>query len=75
MNRKGISTTIIAVIIIIIIAVAAVGIYYFTLPEETETLKIGLITGTGGLGDKSFNDISEAGVKRARDELGIEYDE
>jgi len=74
MNRKGISTTIIAVAIIIIIVVAAVTVYYFTLPEETEAPKIGLITGTGGLGDKSFNDISEAGVIRARDELGIEYD-
>lgn len=74
MNKKGISTTIIALILIIIIAVAAVGLYYFTLPEETDTPKIGLITGTGGLGDKSFNDISEAGLIRARDELGIEYD-
>ncbi|MBT8171310.1 BMP family ABC transporter substrate-binding protein [Candidatus Bathyarchaeota archaeon] len=74
MNRKGISTTIIAVIMIIIIAVVAVGLYYFTLPEETEAPKIGLITGTGGLGDKSFNDISNAGVMRAHDDLGVESD-
>ena len=74
MNRKGISNTIIAVIILVIIVVASVTAYYFTLSEETDAPKIGLITGTGGLGDKSFNDISEAGVIRARDELGIEYD-
>jgi len=36
--------------------------------------KIGLITGTGGLGDKSFNDISNAGAQRAKDELGVEFD-
>ena len=76
MNRKGISTTIIAVIIIIIIAIAAAGIYYFTLPESLpgEGKKIGLIIATGGLGDKSFNDISYAGVMRAKEELGIDFD-
>jgi len=36
--------------------------------------KVGLIIATGGLGDKSFNDISYAGVKRAEEELGIEFD-
>ena len=36
--------------------------------------KVGLILATGGLGDKSFNDISFAGVKKAEEELGIEFD-
>jgi basic membrane lipoprotein Med (substrate-binding protein (PBP1-ABC) superfamily) len=36
--------------------------------------KVGLVTGTGGLGDKSYNDIAFSGVKRAFDELGVEYD-
>lgn len=48
------------------------------LEAQVETLtspkKIGLILATGGLGDKSFNDISFAGVQRAQDELGIEFD-
>jgi len=35
---------------------------------------VGLIIATGGLGDKSFNDISYAGVKRAKEELGIDFD-
>jgi basic membrane protein A len=75
MNRKGISTTIIAVIIIIIVAVAAVGIYYLTLPSLPGAgKKVGLIIATGGLGDKSFNDISYAGVERAKEELGIDFD-
>ncbi len=75
MSRKGISNTIIAVSILIIIIVAAVAIYYFTLPaEEPEETKVGLIIATGGLGDKSFNDISYAGVERAKTELGIDFD-
>ena len=40
----------------------------------TKSKKVGLVLATGGLGDKSFNDISFAGVKRAEEELGIEFD-
>jgi basic membrane protein A len=36
--------------------------------------KVGIVFATGGLGDKSFNDISMAGVQRAHDELGVEFD-
>lgn len=36
--------------------------------------KIGIILATGGLGDKSFNDISYAGALRAKEELGVELD-
>jgi basic membrane protein A len=73
MNRKGISKTVVAVVILIIIVLAAVLAYYLTLPEEAEE-KVGLIIATGGLGDKSFNDISYAGVLRAKEELGIDFD-
>jgi len=45
-----------------------------TFTVETAVAKIGLILATGGLGDKSFNDISYAGVQRAKDELGIAFD-
>ncbi len=44
------------------------------LMELAEGMKIGLILATGGLGDKSFNDISYAGAVRAQEELGIELD-
>lgn len=40
----------------------------------TSPKKIGLILATGGLGDKSFNDLSYEGVTRAEDELGIAFD-
>jgi basic membrane protein A len=36
--------------------------------------KIGLVLATGGLGDKSFNDIAYAGVMRAKTELNITFD-
>jgi basic membrane protein A len=58
------------------------GTYTVTIPGTTLTgmftvepvAEIGLILATGGLGDKSFNDISYAGVQRAKDELGIAFD-
>jgi basic membrane protein A len=40
----------------------------------TAPKKVGLITATGGLGDKSFNDISYAGCMRAKEELGVDFD-
>jgi basic membrane protein A len=40
----------------------------------TSPKKIGLVLATGGLGDKSFNDISYAGLLKAKSELGIVFD-
>jgi basic membrane protein A len=40
----------------------------------TSPKKIGLVLATGGLGDKSFNDISYAGLIKAKNELGIVFD-
>jgi basic membrane protein A len=37
-------------------------------------IKIGLVLATGGLGDKSFNDIAYAGMLRAKAELNITFD-
>jgi len=36
--------------------------------------RVGLVLATGGLGDKSLNDVTWAGVKRAEEELGIYSD-
>jgi basic membrane protein A len=44
------------------------------LKELTVGKKVGLVMATGGLGDKSFNDISYAGVQMAEEKLGIEFD-
>ena len=61
---------------------AAPGLYTVTSPgttlQNSFTVKarahVGLVLATGGLGDKSFNDISYAGVVRAGKELGIDFD-
>ena len=42
--------------------------------ELSKPPKVGIVFATGGLGDKSFNDISKAGAQRAYDELGVEFD-
>lgn len=36
--------------------------------------KIAIVLSTGGLGDKSFNDSADRGLRRAVEELGISYD-
>ena len=44
-----------------------------TAPETPKTsVKAAMVTDVGGLGDKSFNDLSFAGLKRAEKELGVE---
>ena len=36
---------------------------------------VGMVYALGGLGDKSFNDMAQRGVKRAKRELGISFEE
>ncbi|MRS12521.1 MAG: BMP family ABC transporter substrate-binding protein [Actinobacteria bacterium] len=46
-----------------------------TTEETTEPpLKAAMVTDVGGLGDKSFNDLSYEGLKRAEEELGVEIE-
>jgi basic membrane protein A len=42
-----------------------------TTPPEPK-LKAGMVTDIGGLGDKSFNDLSYAGLQKAEADLGVE---
>lgn len=78
MAKRAISTMAAAGIAIVIIIIAAVAVYLVTRPAPAPppppAPKVGLVLATGGLGDKSFNDISYAGVVRAKEELGIEFD-
>jgi len=48
-------------------------ILVFTVSVIAET-KVAIVFATGGLGDKSFNDAALEGIKRAKSELGIEFD-
>jgi len=43
-----------------------------TTPPAAAAMKAGMVTDVGGLGDKSFNDLSWAGLEKAKTELGIE---
>ncbi len=74
MGRRAVSTLAAAVIIVAIVLIAIVGVYLATRPPAEQAKKVGLVLATGGLGDKSFNDIAYAGVTRARDELGVQFD-
>jgi len=40
--------------------------------DEGEPIRVGLVTDIGGLDDRSFNMLANAGLERARDELGVE---
>lgn len=42
--------------------------------EKERTIKIGLIVGTGGLGDQNFNDKAYSGLEQAKEKYGIEFD-
>jgi len=72
-SKKAVSTIVVAGIVIVILIIAGIAVYLVTRPPATPAAKVGLILATGGLGDKSFNDISYAGVTRAKDELGINF--
>jgi basic membrane protein A len=41
-------------------------------PKEAEAFRVGYVTDTGGIDDKSFNTTQWKGIQRAADELGIE---
>jgi basic membrane protein A len=43
-------------------------------PEPVPVLSVGVVTSIGGLGDKSFNDFTFAGARRAAEEMGAEID-
>ncbi len=45
-----------------------------TSTAEADPIKVGVILSTGGLGDQNFNDMTYAGVLRAQEEFGIEFD-
>jgi len=74
MGKRAVSTTIVAVVIIVILIVAGLAVYLATRPAAPAEKKVGLILATGGLGDKSFNDISYAGALRAEEQLGVKLD-
>ena len=54
-----------------LLSVAAIG---FTVASPAMAkVKVAMITSESGLGDRSFNDMMNEGMKRAQKELGIDY--
>ncbi len=42
--------------------------------SASQPLKVGMILGRGGLGDKSFNDAAYAGLQQAEEQFGVQYE-
>src|SRR5690349_11870511 len=42
--------------------------------SSAHTIKVGLVTDTGGLNDKGFNSLANQGLQKAKSELGIQAD-
>jgi basic membrane protein A len=76
--RRGIRTVLALVLIASLTMLALAGCGGTTgnttgevTPPEVK-LKAGMVTDIGGLGDKSFNDLSYAGLQKAETDLGVE---
>jgi basic membrane protein A len=63
-------------LLLLIPAVAACGTSTTTGSSNTPTpkIKVGLVTDTGGLNDKSFNHLSDLGLEKAKSDLHIQGD-
>jgi basic membrane protein A len=65
---------------LVVLAMAVVALGGCTPPASTgggttpaaKVMKAGMVTDIGGLGDKSFNDLSYAGLVKAQKDLGVE---
>jgi basic membrane protein A len=57
-----------------ILALAAAGFYAPARvdAQSKAVIKVGLLTGVAGLGDKSFNDLAYEGAKKAEADLGVQ---
>lgn len=59
-------------VVLAVLLIAALPV--FAQNEANESVKIGMVLGTGGLGDKNFNDMAYDGITKAQEELGISFD-
>jgi basic membrane protein A and related proteins len=59
-------------LLMLVPALAACG--SSTTTPAAKKIKVGLVTDTGGLNDKSFNHLADVGLEKAKSELGIQGD-
>lgn len=57
--------------LVVALVVSLTGCGGTAVTQKTKSLKVGLLVGVGGLGDKSFNDLADKGAKQAKTDLGI----
>lgn len=75
---KRSSRTVLALLVVLALAATVVGGCASTpskpaeKPAEKPKIKTAMVTDVGGLGDKSFNDLSYAGLEKAKAELGAD---
>ena len=53
--------------------VAAAAVLAFAGVAEAAKIKVAFVTSESGMGDRSFNDMMDQGMKRAVKDLGIDY--
>ncbi|HEX9093945.1 MAG TPA: BMP family ABC transporter substrate-binding protein, partial [Coriobacteriia bacterium] len=78
--KRSFRTVLAALVVIVMAATVVAGCTSSTTtggggttpPPAEKKLKAGMVTDIGGLGDKSFNDLSWAGLQKAEKELGVE---
>jgi basic membrane protein A len=73
--KKSLRSVLALVIVISMMALVVAGCSPSTpvaTTPTTPTMKAAMVTDVGGLGDKSFNDLSWAGLEKAKADLGIE---
>ena len=63
-----------ALLLMLVPALAACGGGTTSVGTSTKTIKVGLVTDTGGLNDKGFNSLANQGLQKAASELGIKAD-
>ncbi len=57
--------------LVLVLFVTLAGCGKAAVTPATTALKVGLLVGVGGLGDKSFNDLANTGAKEAETDFGI----
>jgi basic membrane protein A len=75
--KKNVRTFLVALMVFAMVAVVVAGCSPAAPTTSTATtakpkLKTAMVTDVGGLGDKSFNDLSYEGLKRANKDFGVE---
>ena len=75
--KKNVRTFLVALMVFAMVAVVVAGCSPAPTATSTTTpakpkLKTAMVTDVGGLGDKSFNDLSYEGLKRAEKDFGVE---